>query len=377
MCVKNWNSLLTMSDDRELLSELEELEKSSSLFVSKPSLIILLKNSLPVANFIQFLSFFCTFPHIIPLFSNLSPFKIDPNNFDLSKCDLKNPNDINLLNQLNTILPNIKKVKILTKKFHSNVNDILRTFADYKYLESFDIQLDTVDENYYLNVPFRNLNCVSIKINNRRIKNIHKAIYLVNNILRFTRKLTEITLYNVLINDQISLSLSYNVNLKTIKFINCRLHKGPKRNFKMLFNIPLFEKINIQEFEDESNSHITEILFDQIPHSKVLRNIKDITFNVFDTNFIKYENIKFCSSLEKVTLTYFDRITPSFVQIFKNLVGTLNNIYNYNPFILSIEKVVTNYQPTDDSTYEKIYNDFEIFIEDLDGFGLILYSNRV
>lgn len=366
-----------MSDDHELLSELNELEKSGSLLVSKPSLIILLKNFLPVANFIQFLSLFCTFPNIIPLFPNLSPFKIDSNNFDLSKCDLKNPNDINLLNHLNTTLPNIKKVKIVTKRFHSNVNDILRTFANYKYLESFDIQLDTVDEKNYLNVPFSNLNCVSIKINNRRIKNIHKTIYNVNNILRFTRKLTEVTLCNVLINDQISLSLSYNVNLKTIKFINCRLHKGPKRNFKMLFNIPLFEKINIQEFEDEFNFHITEILFDQIPHSKVLGNIKDVTFNVFDTNFIKYENIKFCSLLENVTITYFDRITPSFVQTLKNLVGTLYNIYNINPFILSIEKVVTNYQPMDDSTYENIYNDFEDFIEDLDGFGLILYSSRV
>lgn len=352
-----------MFDDLELLSELEEFEKSSSLLISKPSLLILLRNFLPVANFIQFLSFFCTFPQIIPLFPNLTPFRIDPNNLDLTRYNLKDSDGIKLINQLNVVSPNITKVSILTRRFHSGlsfiINDILRTFANYKNLEFFDVQFDSVDKKIYLNVPFENLKTIIIRINYRKIKNINKTTYLVNNILRFTRKLSEAKLYNALINNQISISLSYNVNLKTIEIINCTLEKGPKRNFKMLFNIPSLEKLIVLEIKNENNFHITEILFEQISHSKTLKHIK-------------YENIRLCTSLEFVTLTYFDQITPSFIQIFKNLIEILCTLYNRNPFVLSIDNVISKHEFRTDSTYD----DFERYIENLDGFGPILYTDH-
>lgn len=366
-----------MSDDKELLSEMEEIENTGAFLVSKPSLLILLKNSLPVANFVRFLALFCSFPRVIPKFPHLSPFQIDPNNLDLRKHDLNVSDDLKLLDQLNEVVPDIKNVSLRTKRFHSSVNNILHTFANYSNLEIFDIQFDSVDEKNYLNVPFKNLKSVSIKINRSAIKNIRKTIYLVNNILRFTSKLSEATLFGVVISNQLSLSLSYNVKLKTVKFINCTLDKGPKRNLKMLLNVPLFEKILIQEFEDESNINLTEIFFDQLYHSKSLRNIKVITFNVFNSESIKYENIKLCTQLECITLAYFDYITPSFILIFKNLIGILYKMHTQNPFILNIEKIHSNNRDLNDSAYQAIYDDFENYIGDLDFFGPILYTDYI
>lgn len=112
-----------------------------------------------------------------------------------------------------------------------------------------------------------------------------------------------------------------------------------------------FEKVSIREVEDKTNCHITEILFDQMQRSKTLRNIKDLSFNVFDVESIKYENIKFCNNLEYVTITYFDHISPSFIQIFTNLIEILFDMYNRKPFMLSIVKVFVNNIPTIDSAF--------------------------
>lgn len=150
---------------------------------------------------------------------------------------------------------------------------------------------------------------------------------------------------------------------------------GGRSKFRSLLDKRSIEKIIILELEEGENTSLIEKLFELIPTSINLRKLREITFNVFDDELILYGNIKFCSELREITLVYFDLITPTFVKIFKNLIGTLKMLKN--PFSLNITKREVLYENIDttDEIYKRNYDAFEQYVNDLDDgyFGTIEY----
>lgn len=148
---------------------------------------------------------------------------MDLNHLNLIKFNIQNDQELYWIDHLNTLFPSIKKVSIYTRRFKSDVNNILCTFANFKDLEEFYIVFDSIGKKQFLNTKFGNLKSVTIIFNRSRIvgKLWRKTKYLVKNILHFTTKLETIHLRNVLICEQVSTSLLYNSGLKCIDFMNC------------------------------------------------------------------------------------------------------------------------------------------------------------
>lgn len=94
---------------------------------------------------------------------------------------------------------------------------------------------------------------------------------------------------------------------------------------------------------------------------------------MYDNESIAYGNIKFCTNLKEITLTYFDLITPSFEKIFRELIDTLRSMGN--PFSLCISKVESENIINNDGSYDDIHRNFGEYTEDLDFyFGPITFT---
>lgn len=349
-------------------------ENSSLLQVNKSPFISFLKIFLPACSFYEYLNLFCSSPDLIKQFSHLTFHKIDTNDLNLTNIDLKNENELLLLNNLNNLVPNIKKLSISTKRFESNVNDILRTIANFRNLENLYIIFDSIHENQFLRSGFSNLKHVSIIINKEKIKNLNKSKYLVNNVIQLTTNLIHASFSNVIINSQVLLSLSYNTNLKSITFANCNF-EGPSLRFRRFLKKIKIERVLIYEFENRNNTKPTELVFKLIPSIDNLRKLKRIAFNVFDDELIKYENINLCTELKIVTLVYFNHITPSFVKKFKDVVNMLYSMIN--PPCLKFIMVEVRHSDVDDGDYVKKLREFKEYIGELEiYFGKIDIETR-
>lgn len=314
--------------------------------------------------FVQHIQLLCSFPNLIPVLTTKTKHEINLDDLDFTRCDLHHSEDIHLLNKLNSIFPNIKKIKIYTRRFNSNVNDVLRSFSSFVNLEDFDILFDSVDVKNHLNIGFRNLRRLSITVNKRKISNLRKSKYLVHNVLQFTSKLVNVEFSNVLVDTQVSMALNYNRYLESLELINCKLEIGGRLLFKSFLNIRCPKKLLVHELEVEDYYKLIETIFKQIPISNKLKELEEIAFNVFDIEHIPYQNIRYCTKLKGITLIYFDYITPSFKKIFKELVNILRAMKN--PFSLCITRIKSESTINNDDTYDDIHYDFEQYLEDLD-----------
>lgn len=182
-----------------------------------------LENFVSRQSYFDQLTLLCCFPKLAPRFLELKEYKVDLNHLNLIKFNIQNDQELYWIDHLNTLFPSIKKVSIYTRRFKSDVNNILCTFANFKDLEEFYIVFDSIGKKQFLNTKFGNLKSVTIIFNRSRIvgKLWRKTKYLVKNILHFTTKLETIHLRNVLICEQVSTSLLYNSGLKCIDFMNC------------------------------------------------------------------------------------------------------------------------------------------------------------
>lgn len=336
---------------------------SSLLHVNKTPFMSFLENFLPTCSFYEYLNLFCSSPDLIKQLSHLTFHEIDTNDLNLTDSDFKKENELLLLNNLNNLVPDIKKLSVSTKRFESNVNDILRTIANFRNLENLYIIFDSVHEKQFLRSGFSNLKHVSIIINKAKIENINKSKYLVNNVIQLTTNLISASFSNVIVNSQVLLSLSYNIKLKSISFANCNF-EGPSLRFRHLLKIIKIERVLVYEFGNVNNTKPTELVFKLIPSIDNLRKLKGIAFNVFDDELIKYGNINLCTELESVTLIYFNHITPSFVRKFKDVINMLYSMVN--PPCLKIITVEMRHSDGDDEDYVKKSNEFKEYIEELE-----------
>lgn len=345
---------------KEIISanEIKPTEKPDQYFMNRNLLRRFCEEFLKDCSFVQYLWLLCSFPNLIPTLTVKTQHKINSENLDLTKCNLHHSEDIRLLNNLNQLFPNIKKIKVYTRRFNSNVNNILRAFSYFENLKDFG---------------FKNLKNLSITINKRKISNWRKSKYLVHNILRFTSNLVNVEFSNVLVDGQVFMALNYNQGLKLIELINCKLEIGGRSPYESFLNVRAPKKILIYELEDELNSKLIETLFEQIPASNRLKKLNEIAFNVYDVETIPYENIKYCTELKEITLIYFDRITPSFEKIFKELIDTLRDMANQ--FSLNISKVKYENEIHNNDSYIDIHYNFEEYLEDLDiYFGTVIFN---
>lgn len=360
---------------KEIISEKEikSIKNPDQYFMNRDPLRRFCEEFLKDCSFVQYLWLLCSFPNLIPTLTVRMQHKINSENLDLTKCNLQHSEDIRLINNLSQLFPNIKKIQAYTRRFNSNVNDILRAFSYFENLEDFDIVFDSVGTNHKLNVGFKNLKNLSITINKREIPIWRKSKYLVHNVLRFTSNLVNVVFSNVLVDGQVFMALNYNQGLKSIELINCKLEIGGRSLFESFLNVRAPQKIFIHELEDESNSKLIEILFKQIPASNKLMKLKEIAFNVYDDETIPYKNIKYCTELKEITLIYFDYITPSFEKIFKEIIDNLRDMTNQ--FSLNISKVEYGNEIHYNDSYDDILYDFEEYLEGLDiYFGTITFN---
>lgn len=360
---------------KEIISanEIKSIEKPDQYFMNRDLLKRFCEEFLKDCSFVQYLWLLCSLPNLIPTLTVRTQHKFNSENLDLTKCNLHHSEDIRLLNNLNQLFPNIKKIKVYTRRFNSDVNNILRAFSYFENLKDFEIVFDSVGTNHKLNVGFKNLKNLSITINKRKISNWRKSKYLVHNVLRFTSNLISVEFSNVLVDGQAFMALNYNQGLMSIELINCKLEIGGKSSYESFLNVRAPQKILIHELEDELNSKLIETLFEQIPVSDKLKKLREIAFNVYDVETIPYENIKYCTELKEITLTYFDYITPSFEKIFKELIDTLREMANQ--FSLIISKVKYENEIDNNDSYVDIRYDFEEYLEDLDiYFGTVIFN---
>lgn len=198
-------------------------------------------------------------------------------------------------------------------------------------------------------------------MNSTTVNNLNKASYLVENILWHTSALSKLKLHNVVISQRAISSLLFNDNLSSIKFTNCKLKRGPFREFKNLLFKDSLKHVTIREFNDSYEIKLTQILFSLIPFANSLQKLKSIAFNVFDDDLIEYKNIEYCSDIEHVMLYYFDDITPTFVAIFKNLITVLCNMEI--TFKLTIAKV-----PSNKGEFDRNYENFMEYVYNLEDY---------
>lgn len=351
---------------KEIISsnEIKPIGNPDQYFTNHDMLRGFCEEFLKNCSFVQHLWLLCSFPNLIPNLIEKTKHKINLKDLDFTKRDLHHSEVLRLLNNLIQLFPDIKKIRVFTRRFDSSVNDILRSFSSFKNLEDFDIVFDSVDTRNQLNGGFKSLKKLSITINRSKIIDWRKSKYLVHNILRFTSNLVNVELCNVLVDGHVLMALNYNKNLELFELINCKLEIGGRSPFVTFLNIRGPKKILIHELEDEENHSLIETLFNQIPFSNKLKELDEIAFNVYDYESIPYGNIKFCTNLKVITLTYFDTITLSFEKIFKELINTLRSMGN--PFSLSISKVESETIINNDDSYNDIHHDFEKYIEDLD-----------
>lgn len=299
---------------KEIISsnEIKPIGNLDQYFMNRDMLRGFCEEFLKNCSFVQHLWLLCSFPDLIPSLTEETKHKINLENLDFTKRDLHHSEDVRLLNNLNQLFPNIKKIRVYTRRFNSSVNDILRSFSSFENLKEFDIVFDSVSTQNQLNNGFKSLKKLSITINKPKIANWRKSKYLVHKILRSTTKLINVELCNVLVDEQVFMALNYNQNLESFELINCKLEIGGRSPFTTFLNIRGPKKILIHELEDEENYKLIETLFNQIPFSNKLKELEEIAFNVYDNESIAYKNIKYCTNLREITLTYFDFITPSF-----------------------------------------------------------------
>lgn len=352
---------VSSSVNDELVETSNEVEEPNPYLANPLPFHYFLREFISECNFIQYLSLLCSFPDLIPVFSYFTNHQVNLNDLDFSNCNMRSDRDIPLLFQLNQVFPNIKKVTLKTKNFKSNVNDILRAFANFRELEKFNIIFDSIQEKNILNVPFAKLKFATITFNSLTIKNLNKAAYLVENVLRYTTALTKIEFHNVVINNRSIKYLLSNDNLKTVKFTNCKLEKGPSNISRTLFFKDSIKHLIIREFADSFHIKFTQLLFSQMPKTRFLQNLKTIAFNVLDDDFIQYQNIKHCTELTNITLYFFDTITPTFITIFKDLIEILRSMEM--PFKLTIAKI-----SSENGTFNSDYEDFMEYIYNLDSY---------
>lgn len=357
----NMSSEVSSTADNKPVGNNKLVENPDPYLANPLSFHGFLREFIPECNFTQYLSLFCSFPNLIPVFSYFTSHKINLKNLDFSDCDLRSDRDIPLIFQLNEIFPNIRKLTINTRNFNSNVNDILRAFAYFKELEHFNVTFDSIWEKNILNVAFAKLKVASISINSTSVRNLNKASYLVENVLRYTTALSKLKLHNVVISDRAISSLLFNDNLSDIKFTNCKLRRGPCGRFKTLLLKKSLKHVKIREFNESCELKLTQILFNLIPFANSLQNLKTIAFNVFDDNLIEYQNIRYCSNIEHVMLYYFDDITPTFVTNFKNLIEVLRAMKK--PFKLTIARI-----PSVKGEFNLDHENFMEFVYNLDDY---------
>lgn len=185
-------------------------------------------------NFTQFVIAYIIDPELTTELSRNSFNEINTEHLDLASQILKNECEIELIEKIRELHPEISKISIFTGNFLSNPIEILYELSLFQNLESLIIIFDDINvpelmETYShgsrvfpLNFKFPNLKQLEIKHRSFIHSNeIHNINWIIEGITINTRALTEITLMNVNLSSITCYHLMDN-NLEKIRFKNVR-----------------------------------------------------------------------------------------------------------------------------------------------------------